>query len=474
MDRRRFINKSGKFGLGFVGLQTFALGCKPNQPSSASHQKPDVNKLMEGYGPLLDDPKGVLNLPKGFTYKVISTMGDKMSDGLLVPGNGDGMATFATPDNKIILIRNHEISAGDFERSAFGADKALFSKVAPDRFYDYGRGNKPGVGGTSTLVYNPSTGQVEQEYLSLVGTIRNCAGGRTPWNSWVTCEENTSHPDDDLEKSHGFNFEVPASATPKLADPIPLKEMGRFNHEAICVDPKSGIVYETEDRGDGLIYRFLPNKKGVLQAGGKLQVLSIKGHPGFETRNWSDLPGDKMPIAEKLQVEWLDIDHVESPDDDLRLRGFANGAARFARGEGIWFGQNEFYFACTNGGDQEHGQIFKYVLSPKEGQAGEKDAPATLEIFIEPNNTDLVESCDNLTIAAHGDLVICEDKKTPRIVGVTPEGGIYHIAKNVGFLSEFAGATFSPDGKILFVNIQGPGMTLAIEGPWSSRKAMAI
>ena len=76
-----------------------------------------------------------------------------------------------------------------------------------------------------------------------------------------------------------------------------------------------------------------------------------------------------------------------------------------------------------------------------------------------------MESCDNLTIAKHGDLVICEDKATPRIVGVTPKGGVYHIAKNVGYQSEFAGATFSPDGKTLFVNIQGPGLTLADHRP---------
>jgi len=169
-------------------------------------------------------------------------------------------------------------------------------------------------------------------------------------------------------------------------------------------------------------------------------------------------------------VEWIDIDGVDSPDDDLRFRGYENGAARFARGEGMWYGEGEAYFACTNGGNKQLGQIFRYIPSPEEGQAAELDEPATLEIFIEPNDANLVQSCDNLTVSSYGDLVVCEDLHTPRIVGVTPEGRIYHIAKNVGYQSEFAGACFSPDGKTLFVNIQGPGLTLTINGPWAGRK----
>jgi secreted PhoX family phosphatase len=432
------------------------------------------DSLQEGYGPLVNDPEATLNLPEGFRYRVISSKGSLMTDGFLVPGAADGMATFPGPDGKIIIIRNHEVSQGDVEGGPFGARKELLSKISPDMVYDYGKGDSPCMGGTTTLVYNPVTEQVETEYLSLAGTIRNCAGGRTPWNSWITCEEDTSAPSKEREKWHGYAFEVPVSATPVLATPTPLLAMGRFNHEAVCVDPRSGIVYQTEDRGDGLLYRFIPDVKGKLQEGGKLQVLAIKDQPGFETRNWADLPGEKMMIGEKYEVEWLDIDGVDAPDDDLRYRGFAKGAARFARGEGIWFGENEFYFACTNGGRLEHGQIFRYKLSPNEGQLNEVEQPPTLEIFIEPNNTDLIESCDNLTIASHGDLVICEDKTTPRIVGVTPEGGIYHIAKNVGYKSEFAGATFSPDGKILFVNIQGPGLTIAITGPWDKRKGLII
>src|SRR5690606_4888394 len=129
--------------------------------------------------------------------------------------------------------------------------------------------------------------------------------------------------------------------------PVPLTGMGRFNHEAVCVDPRTSIVYETEDRPDGLIYRYIPYIKGQLSKGGKLQVLAIKGQKSRDTRNWPDLDTEKFPIGKKLEVEWLDIDNVTSPDDDLRHRGFEKGAARFARGEGMWFGNNELFFACT-------------------------------------------------------------------------------------------------------------------------------
>ena len=151
---------------------------------------------------------------------------------------------------------------------------------------------------------------------------------------------------------------------------------------------------------------------------------------------------------------------------DLRYRGFEQGAARFARGEGMWHGENEVFFACTNGGEIGAGQIFRYVPSPYEGTEREKNTPATLELFLESNDTDLLKSCDNLTIAPWGDLVICEDDPHPFIVGVTRQGELYKLGENVGFPSEFAGGVFSPSGKTYFVNIQDAGLTLAITGPW--------
>ena len=470
MKRRKFLYQSSRYSLGFLGLQAFVSACDSGGGEQLA--KGFNNSLHPGYGPLQTDPEGIMNLPQGFTYKVISRRGDQMADGFLVPGMADGMATFQGPDNKVLIVRNHEVSPGDTEEGAFGSDLALLSNLSQEQLYDYGNGTVPCLGGTTTIVYNPDTGEIDHEYLSLVGTIRNCAGGSTPWNSWITCEENTSNAGDVLEKNHGYNFEVPAQTDPRIFDPIPIKAMGRFNHEAVCVDPRTGIIYQTEDRQDGLIYRYLPSRFRKLHAGGTLQILAIKEEKSFDTRNWG-AGGNKMEIGRKYEVTWLDIDGIDPQEDDLRFRGYNKGAARFARGEGMWFGQNEAYFACTNGGRRKHGQIFRYIPSEAEGQPGERDQPGTVEIFVEPNNTDLVESADNLTIAANGDLIICEDLRRPRIVGITPMGEIYHFAKNVGYRSEFAGATFSPDGTTLFVNIQGPGITMAIRGPWDQRQEIS-
>ncbi|CAN5628639.1 PhoX family phosphatase [soil metagenome] len=455
ISRRRFLSISA-VSVGFVGLQRFA-----HLPMA------DFVTGKLGYGPLLKDPEGIFNLPQGFSYKIISRKGDKMNDGFFTPGKPDAMATFSGTDGKVILVRNHEISAGDFAQGPFGPNNELINNIDKAKIYDFGSGEKTALGGTSTLVYNEQKQEVEKQYLSLAGTTRNCAGGLTPWNSWITCEETVERANGIIEKDHGYNFEVPASEDIFLADPVPLTAMGRFNHEAVAVDPKTGIVYQTEDRPDGLIYRFIPKRKGKLHKGGKLQALVLKSEAGNDTRNWEE-NDFKTTLGKKYQVEWIDLDGIDSPEDDLRYRGAAKGAAIFARGEGMWFGNNECFFACTMGGINKRGQVFRYIPSPFEGKRKEKNSPGILELFVEPNNTELVKDCDNLTIAPWGDLVLCEDHPEPYLVGVTPQGNFYKLGKNIGFKSELAGAVFSPSGKTLFVNIQDPGITLAITGPWNT------
>lgn len=468
MKRRFFLQQSSLVSLGFLGLQSFADGF---DFVNGRHTALD-DVFACGYGSLKKDPQGILELPKGFSYKMISTKGNLMSDGLMVPGRGDGMGTFAGPKpHQTIVVRNHEVSPPDVPNGCFGEELTLLPKTPVEKLYDHGFGNTPCLGGTTTFIYNHQTQEIEKEWMSLAGTVRNCAGGVTPWGSWITCEESVLRANDKIEKDHGYNFEVPASDQIKMYDPVPLKAMGRFNHEAVCVDPRTGIVYQTEDRPDGMIYRFIPNVPGQLQEGGRLQVLAIIDEATFDTRNWTTTRAKKMKKGKPHQVHWIDIDDVESKFDDLRKRGAKLGGAIFARAEGIWFGKGEIYFACTNGGREAIGQIFRYTPSALEGEDNETEKPGILELFLEPNQARVVESCDNLTIGANGDLVICEDRHTPRIIGVTPEGKTYKIAKNVGFKSEFAGATFSPDGQVLFVNIQIPGITVAITGPWENRES---
>jgi uncharacterized protein len=422
-----------------------------------------------------EDFHGTLDLPEGFNYRIISRAGERMNDGFFVPGRHDGMAAFPGPNARTILVRNHEMEPGATEYSPFGRRRALLSRIDPNKLYDAGRGKRPGLGGTTTLVFNTDTQELEKHFLSLAGTYRNCAGGMTPWNTWISCEEDVSRPKKWclspahlMEKEHGYNFEVPVTDTIQLADPVPLKAMGRFRHEAVSVDPRTGIVYQTEDREDGLLYRFIPNQRGVLRAGGRLQALKLRDLFRADTRNWHQ---QTIPRRQTLPVEWVDIREVEAPiRDDLRYQGFfEKGAARFARGEGCWFGGNTLYFACTNGGRKKKGQIWRYVPSAQEGTAEEERNPGLIELFIEPNDGRLVENCDNLTIAPWGDLIICEDGVSPKhLIGLTPEGKLYKLARTT--LGELAGVCFSPDGSTLFVNIQNAGLTVAITGPWDRYK----
>ena len=121
----------------------------------------------------------------------------------------------------------------------------------------------------------------------------------------------------------------------------------------------------------------------------------------------------------------------------------------------------------TNGGQNTMGQIFKYTPSPFEGTAQEKVQPGMLELYAEPNDTGLLSNGDNITIAPWGDVIICEDTKgLCRVIGITPAGEYYVIAQAAELDRELAGVCFSPDGSTLFVNVQKPGYTLAITGPW--------
>lgn len=452
-SRRDFIRTSGFIGIGFVGLKLYACGNRAATGEAAA-------EAVVGYGPLVPDPNGVIDLPEGFTYKIISKQGDTMSDGLLVPGKQDGMGTFATEDGKVIIVRNHEIVPTDKELGAFGKENANLNAIPKEDFFEFGKGEVPGLGGTSTLVFNEATQEVETEFLSLAGTYRNCAGGVMPWGSWVTCEEDVTKSgafEGNVEKEHGYIFEVPATTETKRVAPKPIKEAGRFNHEAVAYDPKEGILYMTEDRHDGLLYRFIPNEKENLHSGGKLQALVIKGAPKFDTRNWPESIGPDILQHIPMPLEWIDLDNVEAPEDDLRVRGHEAGAALFARGEGMWYDEGVIYFACTNGGDLMKGQVFKLTPDAEGGK---------LELFIEPNDVDIMKYCDNLTVAPWGDVMICEDDTDPYLRGVSPEGEIFTFGHGVKYESEFTGICFSPSGKTMFVNIQHAGLTLAVTGPW--------
>lgn len=415
--------------------------------------------------PLVPDPDRLLELAPGFSYRVISRTGDEMSDGLLTPGSPDGTGTFAGPRGRVILVRNHEQIAGPNAPGPFGAKLERLARVARDRLYDVGADGTPQSGGTTTLLYDPATGRVESSWLSLGGTTRNCAGGVTPWGSWLSCEEFSVRASGPFSRDHGFVFEVPATAEPALTPARPIVALGRMNHEAAVVDPASGVVYLTEDREESLFYRLLPEVPGQLARGGKLQALRLR-HAPSDTRNWKG--GPVLQPAKAFEADWVTLDGVDALEDDLRLRGHAEkSAALFARGEGIWASRAGIFFSCTTGGPALRGQIFRYVPSEREGQSGESVRPGTLELFYETDAASDLHNPDNLTIAPWGDLFVCEDGGgNDGLVRIDPRGNLATIARNTYTRSELTGVCFSPDGATLFVNLQQPGITLAITGPF--------
>lgn len=449
IGRRRFLAASSTaIGLGFLGLERAVRAAAV---------------ATDGfYGPLQSDPAGVLDLPNGFTYSVFGTWGQKMDDGLLVPAQHDGMACFPAGKDLCLLVRNHELTTALPPRyGPFGWQNENMGMIPAGRIYDPGTdAGVPSLGGTTTVLFDLHNRKPLRQWLSLAGTGRNCAGGATPWGTWLSCEEWTQRADTLHARDHGYVFEVPVSTEMTVCDPVPLRALGRFRHEAVAVDPASGVIYLTEDRDDSCLYRFTPKEPGRLLQGGTLQALRIKDTPSFDTRNWNEDGTSHLLVGQDLEVDWIDVENVEPPDDDLRYRAFEQGAARFARGEGIWHGGDSVYWVCTTGGHARFGQIFRFF-------PGSPGTPERLQLYIESDAGGLVENADNLTIAPNGDIFLCEDgPDTDGLTRINGAGELERFAINRMNTSELAGACFSPDGETLFVNIQTPGLSLAIRGPW--------
>ena len=457
LSRRQFLLSAGLTGgglLAFYGLaKRYGLIEMPASLSSNT----------AAYGPLAaaktnNTGEALLALPKDFQYTVIGKTGTRMFDNHPTPPQHDGMAAFIVGD-QLRLVRNHEVN------NKTGTPGAAIGPNAYDQLAG---------GGTTTLVIDPKTRELVSDFISLSGTLNNCAGGPTPWNSWISCEETVlglakvniaeGSYEGGFEKGHGYCFEVPAAANDAVT-PIPLKAMGRFVHEAVAVDSQTGIVYLTEDLPAAGFYRFIPTQPGNLAAGGRLQMLAIKDRPNYETRT-------KQKTGAPLAATWVDIhdpDPLEAEKDNLAVykQGVAGGAATFARLEGCFYGNGIAYFTSTSGGDKGLGQVWQYVPSGKdEGQ---------LSLLFEPSDPSRLQMPDNICLAGRN-LIICEDNEEQIHLRVlTPEGHVFDLAKNIapGFeMKELCGATFSPDGKTLFVNLQIPGMTFAIWGPWDRLHAV--
>lgn len=445
LDRRTFLGRSAVLA-GSVVLGAGTAAGLTARAANAGNGPLLARRGRGSYGPLTaraseNDGVTYIELPEGFRYTAFGQTGTPMTDGKPTPPAHDGMATYSAPDG-IRLVRNHE---------ARTQGPAIDLPSAYDALAQ---------GGTTTTVVDPATRLPTASFVSLSGTHTNCAGGPTPWGSWLTCEETTTGPNSGYAKPHGYVFEVPALADGPVT-PVTLNAMGRFVHEALAVEPNTGYVFLTEDRGTSGIYRFIPANPGVLADGGTLEILSVLDHPGYDTRTG-------QTVGAGLKCKWLPIadpDPADAETNDLAVfqQGAAQGAATFARLEGAWYGDGSIFFHSTSGGDAGLGQV--WLLRPY----GETNK-ARIELIYESDNELLLDSPDNITVSPRGGLVLCEDGGGDQYLrGLTRKGEIFDFAKNVlaGFAdSEFAGACYDPAGETLFANIQTPGVTLAVWGPW--------
>jgi secreted PhoX family phosphatase len=457
LSRRTFVGGSAAtLGFAFAG----AGSLDPFTSWAAAATRTSV-----GYGPLF--PAGpVLALPMGFSYTVIGQSGVAGAGGFVHPGDPDAMGCFARPGGGSVLVSNHELA---------GADQHAVPHV-DGLVYDAG-----GIGGTSTIVLDADNTVIEQ-YASVAGTWNNCAGGVTPWGTWLTCEETEARAGGSLTKDHGYVFEVDPTSQAANIDrsPLPLKFLGRYAHEAAAVDPATGAIYLTEDASspNGLYYRWTPPAdfvpgKGALHAlatGGAVEVGTLEAMKCF------DEDGNHVPdlsiateVNTKYTVEWVTVPDRDARRVSVRKQFTNEQVTRSRKLEGQWWADGGAYFVASyarlsDGSTNEHdGQVWFY--DPKKSRVvlktlfGVNPAPATGDANF--------DGPDNITVSPHGGLILAEDGEgRSHLVGVTEQGKAYALALNLANDSEFAGPVFNASGSTLFTNIQTPGYTLAITGPW--------
>ncbi len=451
------------------------------------------------------DGKVRLHLPRGFHYRSFhdTEFTVTLNDGTRLPGRHDGMGAFPGPNGNVLLVRNHEIT-----------NQSAVTAFGPGTPYD----GHAGAGCTTIEV--TKFGEVVNAYTSLNGTMFNCSGGVMPWGSWITCEETINGPDvgpdfqgrtnSDLEKKHGYVFEVPAGGQSTRQ---PITRAGRFPHEAVSFDPVDGILYLTEDNFEfpSGFYRYIPKNNpmetGFLDNEGKLQMLAVTGRPNAHLEA-------RQPHRATYGVRWVDIDNPDptmpagTTNDQALVKvgdqGRLQGAALFSRLEGQVFEDGVVYFTSTQGGGAPEQDWDPTGQTPDDdddnnsgfgkgnGQVWAYDCRSqTLQVIYEAPVNDTAANLrfdfpDNITTSKSGTLVVCEDSPIDNYIrGLSRRGHLWDIALNrlesqiatdpetgepvKRYGDEFAGSTFSPDGHTLFVNIQASrGMTFAIWGPWDS------
>ncbi|WP_119583122.1 alkaline phosphatase PhoX [Streptomyces europaeiscabiei] len=427
-----------------------------------------------GYGPLVPDPEGILALPAGFKYRIITYSGKtKLESGEFTPGKHDGTAAFPGPRGTTLLVNNHELKGAR-------ANWEFPVPLTEGLVYD------PAAAGGCTVVEVRPGGRVA-EWVGIAGTSTNCAGGSTPWGTWLTCEENSDRAGvNGMTKDHGYVFEVDPCDRRANRAPKPLKFFGRYDHEAVVIDPGRGHAYLTEDAAapNGLFFRWTP-PRGFTYGPGKFRTLADDAGV-LQAPRCYDSGGrfvDDLSRATKTGtvygVDWIDVPDRDAKTVAVRKQFADTEITRARKLEGMWWGDGGAYIVSSyaraeSPGAAHDGQVWFY--DPKR-------RTLTLKVLLgvnpDPSVDGALDGPDNITVSPYGGIILTEDGEgIQHLFGATDSGRTYPIARNdlnIGTedepeYSEFAGVTFSPDGKTLYANIQTPGILLAITGPWKRQR----
>jgi uncharacterized protein len=459
LNRRGFLGRTAAAGLGIVFAGSIEAIAGPGSALAAL-------RSSVGYGGLIPDPAGLLALPPGFSYRLVSQSGvTSTADGVPTADDPDGTGVFPNGTGST-LVNNHEIGGSE----PFGVP------TLPGLTYDAGA-----RGGTSNIDVD-AQGNRLAEYASLAGTHNNCAGGKTPWQTWLTCEETEQRLGGRFLQNHGYVFEVDPTSQAANVDksPVPLKFLGRFAHEAVAVDPQTSVIYETEDANapNGLYYRWLPpagfaggkdalRTLALSQGGdtaGQLQAMSCYlGSVHIPDLSLATLPGTRY------RVQWVDVPDRDAATVSVRRQFTEDQITRSRKLEGAWWGDGGAYFVASfartsDGSAKEHdGQVWFY-----DPAAESVTLKTIFGVNLDPGaDTGNYDGPDNITVSPYGGVILAEDGEgISHLVGVTDQGKSYPLARNELNDSEFTGPGFNADGTILFANIQSPGHVFAITGPW--------
>ncbi|MFE7764545.1 alkaline phosphatase PhoX [Streptomyces sp. NPDC057438] len=485
LTRRDFAGRSAVTGAGVV--LSGSVGALATAPNALASTDPDLEREPHpqtgtgteraaervGYGPLVPDPEGILALPAGFSYRILTYSGrTTLESGEFTPAKQDGTAAFPGPRGTTLLVNNHELKG---PRANWEFPVPLTEGLVYD----------PAAAGGCTVVEVRPDGRVA-EWVGIAGTSTNCAGGSTPWGTWLTCEENSDRAGvNGMTKDHGYVFEVDPCDRRANRAPKPLKFFGRYDHEAVVIDPRRGHAYLTEDAAspNGLFFRWTP-PKGFTHGPGRFRTLADDAGV-LQAPRCYDSGGrfvDDLSRATKTGtvygVDWIDVPDRDARTVAVRKQFTATEITRARKLEGMWWGDGGAYVVSSYARDESpvrhDGQVWFY--DPKR-------RTLTLKVLLgvnpDPSVDGALDGPDNITVSPYGGIVLAEDGEgISHLFGATDSGRTYPIARNdlnIGTAdepeySEFAGVTFSPDGKTLYANIQTPGILLAITGPWKRQR----